>query len=762
VTKVAVFCLAAGLASAQSVSLTVNTGSVLHGIDPKIYGQSLEHLYHSVNGGLWGDVVWNRSFEESTVPEGWKVNGGVLEAKGGNADSQFRFGVEAWRDYDVTVDVMRPAGNAVLSVAMRSDRDEKLVLSLGDAGGFQLTRGTDEPGSLREMTTVLGTAAGRIENGRWYKVRVKIEGARFEAWLDGKALFDLSVAGGPANGQGFLAVRGGAAIFANLHVNSPDGAPLFAGVPTAARYWYAAGAGETALDTDHPLNGKQSLRIVSHDADSGIEQRGYAVRAGDALRGSLWLVGTGPGLVVRLVDGGKVLAEQSVGAPGAEWREFPLLLNPAAASGNATLRILARAGSVVKLDQVSLMPDSSRANGGFRPDLTQAMAALHPPIIRWRGSTLYEDYDWKDGIGPQAKRVGKNGVIEWDPHSFGIDEFLAFARKMGAEPAVVVPIGPSNLAERAAHLRDVTDLVEYCNGPPDSAWGKVRAQNGHADRYRVKYWEIGDERFDMSSAEYLEALGQLIAAMKKVDPAIRTIASGDGGRWLEVTRDAAQLVDYLSLEQHDNPEGPAVSAPFWKNIEADIARSKNPKLKLVVSVKHLHRTDWRAGLYTAAFLNDMEREAAAGMAAPATWLRNVTADSWDDALIDFDQRSWFPSPDYVVMKLYRDHFAGDLLEVKGDLGGLSATATGTADGETIYLKLVNPADREVAVEVALRGDFPLLAASMQLVAPDSLDARNTLEQPTAVQAVEGKVERTGMSARLRLPRWSVAVVTLSR
>jgi alpha-L-arabinofuranosidase len=96
------------------------------------------------------------------------------------------------------------------------------------------------------------------------------------------------------------------------------------------------------------------------------------------------------------------------------------------------------------------------------------------------------------------------------------------------------------------------------------------------------------------------------------------------------------------------------------------------------------------------------------------------------------------------------------------LGGIDATATRAADGETIYVKLVNPADREVAVEVTLRGDFPLLSASMQLVAPDRLDARNTLERPTAVQAVEGKVERAGMSARLRMPRWSVAVVTLSR
>jgi alpha-N-arabinofuranosidase len=61
-TKAAVFCLAAGMASAQTVSLTVNTGRVLHGIDEKIYGQFLEHIYHSVNGGLWGDMVWNRQW----------------------------------------------------------------------------------------------------------------------------------------------------------------------------------------------------------------------------------------------------------------------------------------------------------------------------------------------------------------------------------------------------------------------------------------------------------------------------------------------------------------------------------------------------------------------------------------------------------------------------------------------------------------------------------------------------------------------------
>ena len=103
-----------------------------------------------------------------------------------------------------------------------------------------------------------------------------------------------------------------------------------------------------------------------------------------------------------------------------------------------------------------------------------------------------------------------------------------------------------------------------------------------------------------------------------------------------------------------------------------------------------------------------------------------------------------------------------MLEIAGNPGELSAIATRTADGEKIYLKLVNATARDVPVEAALRGDFPLMGATMRVVAPDSLDARNTPRQSAAIQAVDGKVERAGLTVRLRLPRWSVAVVTLSR
>src|SRR3954447_15295814 len=103
--KAVLFWLAAGMAAAQSVTLTVNTSGSLHTVDEKIYGQTI------ANGGVWGEMVGNRSFEDSLVEGAWKVSNGVLEAAG---DGRFRFGAETWRDYEVSLDVARPTGAGVL------------------------------------------------------------------------------------------------------------------------------------------------------------------------------------------------------------------------------------------------------------------------------------------------------------------------------------------------------------------------------------------------------------------------------------------------------------------------------------------------------------------------------------------------------------------------------------------------------------------------------------------------------------------------
>ena len=184
------------------------------------------------------------------------------------------------------------------------------------------------------------------------------------------------------------------------------------------------------------------------------------------------------------------------------------------------------------------------------------------------------------------------------------------------------------------------------------------------------------------------------------------------------------------------------------------------KLKLFMSEWNAQSTDWRTGLYAGGILNAFERNPVVGMATPALWLRYVGELNWDNAFINFDQRTWFPAPNYVVMKLYREYFAPNLLELTGTPSVVNAVAMRSVDGKQIIVKLVNPSEQAVDVRVEIKGGFAASQASLKLVAPDDLKARNTLEQKDVVHVTDGKVQLQGGAVHLSLPRWSVGVVVL--
>ncbi len=174
-------------------------------------------------------------------------------------------------------------------------------------------------------------------------------------------------------------------------------------------------------------------------------------------------------------------------------------------------------------------------------------------------------------------------------------------------------------------------------------------------------------------------------------------------------------------------------------------------------------TDWRTGLYCGGILNVFERCGDfLTLGGPALFLRHASARSWDNAFINFDRRRWFPAPNYVVMKLWRDHYAPNRLAVEGDLAGLSAVVTKSADGKTVYVKAVNPTDKAATLTVEIKGDFQPGKVSMRIVAPDSLSARNSLDEPNTIRPVPGNASRKGRKIRIELPRWSAGVVTVGQ
>ncbi|MBI3192653.1 MAG: alpha-N-arabinofuranosidase, partial [Pedosphaera parvula] len=134
---------------------------------------------------------------------------------------------------------------------------------------------------------------------------------------------------------------------------------------------------------------------------------------------------------------------------------------------------------------------------------------------------------WEDGIGPIERRPTKPnfawGALELN--TFGTDEFIAFCRAVGCEPMICVNAG-SGSPEEAARW------IEYCNGPPTSPMGRLRAANGHRQPFNVKHWEVGNEiwgRWQMhwsTASGYADRYRQFAKAMLKADPKITLYACG--------------------------------------------------------------------------------------------------------------------------------------------------------------------------------------------------------------------------------------------
>ena len=112
------------------------------------------------------------------------------------------------------------------------------------------------------------------------------------------------------------------------------------------------------------------------------------------------------------------------------------------------------------------------------------------------------------------------------------------------------------------------------------------------------------------------------------------------------------------------------------------------------------------------------------------------------------------------MKLWNDNFAPNLLAATGDAGSLNLTATKSEKGDRIILKAVNPSGEAAQVRVDLAGSVRPLRAAMQLVAPGSLSARNTLEQPGAVGPKPAQAALQGNTISFSLPPLSAGLVSV--
>lgn len=173
--------------------------------------------------------------------------------------------------------------------------------------------------------------------------------------------------------------------------------------------------------------------------------------------------------------------------------------------------------------------DGIQTGGGFWdphraapvPEVVNACKAVGMGMMRYPGGCLAHNFDWRKAVGPEAK---KNGWL------FGVDEYLALCRSIGAEPIFTISdyvLPADQMPENAA------GLVEYLNAPatPEHPWAMKRKAWGHAEPYHVTWFELGNESVhgnhrviphrQYTPEEYAAYANETAAAMRRVDPSIR-------------------------------------------------------------------------------------------------------------------------------------------------------------------------------------------------------------------------------------------------
>lgn len=772
----------------EQVEVQLNPDKIENHINDKIYGFLLEHLYHSVSNGIWGENVWNRSFEELLAYGNWEISSQGEVTLDAMEQPLADFRICRGKDYEVTLEVKRLAGNGPVLIGVRDQNRDRMLTNRA----YCYLGGNNNTSHRLELSTgwiwhtpiaqtvISDVSPGTLKTGEWVKVRLRCEGNHLTGWVDGNKLFDRTVEKCPMDGAVTLGGENCRVAFRNIQVTSLDDKKVTANL-NPVRHWNLVGEGSVQAVFSNVLNHNTALHLHSTGKSAGIEQaENYSIRKNDLLKGSVYLRGTVDNVYIQLLDGKKILNEQLLQGVSEDWKEYFVEFPSRKDVPWATLRILTKEQGDLYIDQVSLMHQSSIDNQGFRVELADAVADLKPTILRWPGGSFLEHYHFENGIGKQSER---KGILRWDdfdPLSFGTDEFIAFCRKVGAEPQIVVPIGYHNYAGYAPDkdgkhdwLQRALDWMEYCNGDAATTqWGKKRAENGHPEPYNVKYWEIDNEVWKMDPKVYAEIARLFSIEMRKKDPDIQIIGCGSGRLGREgvgldsiMIHTVAEYIDYISphyyqtLNKYGN-DGVEEYGRYLDKLAAWIKESKNPDMKIYLSEWNLDGIDMRTGLFAGGFLNRLESMPQLAMAAPALFLRHTSATGWNNAFINFNQNGWFPAPNYVVLKLWRDHFLPNRIALGGETKDVNVIATTSDDKKKVCLKIVNPTEKSVTMKV--KDGATMGVATWKVVSASALTECNSMDHPDKIKAEEREVTVQDKDILIPIPAYSASVLVLKR
>jgi len=187
----------------------------------------------------------------------------------------------------------------------------------------------------------------------------------------------------------------------------------------------------------------------------------------------------------------------------------------------------------------------------FSGNILKSVQESGVSVLRWPGGGWHKSLDWKQVIGPVSKRPDQK---------FGLPEFVLLCEHVGAIPLIT-------LTTDRYKPEELADFVEYLNSPNDHSnpnggidWAARRAQDGYPTPWGVKWFEFGNESFNIKNPisvhDYVKKFKATYTAMKKIDPQIKMGAvladntSFEGGWTSTVIKELGPIMDFAAIHPY--------------------------------------------------------------------------------------------------------------------------------------------------------------------------------------------------------------------
>lgn len=298
--------------------------------------------------------------------------------------------------------------------------------------------------------------------------------------------------------------------------------------------------------------------------------------SGSMYNSSFWMMGNYTGIInLQLVGSksGTVYADHNltVNSTGAMFTEFKTTFNTTYSPNGYNEWHLTFDGSKVGGDSlnfghIQLFPPTFKGReNGLRDDLASFLDEMHSSFLRFPGGNNLEGlqvdsrWKWNTTIGPLVDRPGRES--DWfypNTDALGLDEYLWWCEDMDMAPLLAVWAGKSygdiiSGPDLEPFIEDIMNEMEYLFGDESTHYGKLRAQNGRKEPWKVDMIEIGNEDDLTQGCEtYPDRFNQIHKAINDKYPNLTFIASNGDQKCLPSPVPKNVIIDLHLYRQPDD------------------------------------------------------------------------------------------------------------------------------------------------------------------------------------------------------------------